>query len=115
LVEYVALLPDLFHLATRLLLDRSVPLRRKAPLAAAVAYLVSPLDLVTDAIPVLGWLDDLAVIAWALRRVLRSDDPAVQAAVARHWAGEADALQTVEKALNVVTLITGALSKRPGR
>lgn len=35
----------------------------------AFIYVVSPLDLIPDAIPVIGWLDDLGVLAWAARQV----------------------------------------------
>lgn len=36
-------------------------------LAAALLYLLSPVDAVPDAIPVAGWADDLAVLLYALR------------------------------------------------
>lgn len=35
----------------------------------ALLYIVSPLDLIPDVIPVVGWLDDLGVLAWAARQV----------------------------------------------
>ncbi len=35
----------------------------------AFIYVVSPLDLIPDFIPVIGWLDDLGVLAWAARQV----------------------------------------------
>lgn len=38
-------------------------------LAAALLYLLCPLDAVPDAIPVAGWADDLAVLLYALRVV----------------------------------------------
>jgi uncharacterized membrane protein YkvA (DUF1232 family) len=34
----------------------------------AFIYIVSPLDLIPDFIPVIGWLDDLGVLAWAARQ-----------------------------------------------
>lgn len=37
----------------------------------AILYILSPLDLVPDFIPVIGWLDDLGVLAWAARYVLK--------------------------------------------
>lgn len=36
----------------------------------AFIYIVSPLDLIPDFIPVIGWLDDLGVLAWAAKQVL---------------------------------------------
>ena len=42
----------------------------KAIIVAALLYLMSPVDLVPDTIPVLGWLDDMGVAAIALNYVL---------------------------------------------
>jgi uncharacterized membrane protein YkvA (DUF1232 family) len=35
----------------------------------ALLYVLSPLDLLPDWIPFVGWLDDIGVLAWAARRV----------------------------------------------
>jgi Protein of unknown function (DUF1232) len=35
----------------------------------ALLYVLSPLDLIPDWIPIVGWLDDLGVLAWAARQV----------------------------------------------
>ena len=35
----------------------------------AMLYVISPLDLIPDFIPVIGWLDDLGVLVWAARQV----------------------------------------------
>ena len=43
----------------------------KLILLAALIYLISPVDLVSDAIPVLGWLDDIGVAGVALTYVMR--------------------------------------------
>ncbi len=40
----------------------------------AFLYIVSPLDLIPDFIPVIGWLDDLGVLAWAAKQVLFNKD-----------------------------------------
>jgi uncharacterized membrane protein YkvA (DUF1232 family) len=37
----------------------------------AVLYILSPLDILPDFIPIIGWLDDLGVLAWAARYVLK--------------------------------------------
>ena len=39
-----------------------------ALLAGGLAYLALPIDLVPDFIPVAGWVDDAAVLAWIFRR-----------------------------------------------
>lgn len=61
-------------LLRRLLLDERVPLWHKAIPVAAALYLVSPLDLIPDFLPLLGQLDDLAVL-WGSLRLFRSLAP----------------------------------------
>jgi uncharacterized membrane protein YkvA (DUF1232 family) len=63
--------PDAAVLLTRLVRDRCVPRRRAWLLAALAAYLASPIDIVPDFIPVLGYLDDVVILAVALRLALR--------------------------------------------
>jgi len=43
--------------------DEAVPLWKKGLGIFAAIYVASPLDLVPDWIPVLGWLDDLGILA----------------------------------------------------
>jgi uncharacterized membrane protein YkvA (DUF1232 family) len=49
--------------------DRTTPIQVKAALLGALAYFVLPVDLVPDILPVLGYADDAAVLAAALRLV----------------------------------------------
>jgi uncharacterized membrane protein YkvA (DUF1232 family) len=52
--------------------DPTVSKWRKALLAGALIYAVIPFDIVPDAIPIFGWLDDLGVMAFALA-AMRAD------------------------------------------
>ena len=59
------------RLTLRLLREPAVPLLMKAiPILAAV-YVVSPIDLVPDVIPIVGQLDDLGVMLLALESFLK--------------------------------------------
>lgn len=49
--------------------DRQTPLAAKATLVSAIAYFVLPADAIPDVLPVLGFTDDAAVLAAALRMV----------------------------------------------
>jgi uncharacterized membrane protein YkvA (DUF1232 family) len=49
--------------------DRATPLQVKATLLAAIAYFVLPLDAIPDVLPVLGFTDDAAVLATAIKLV----------------------------------------------
>lgn len=111
-VEALAVLPDFFHLAIKCLFDRSIPVENKGALVLAVAYVVSPLDLVPDILPIAGWLDDLIVLTMGMNKFLEIDKEAVRAAVDRHWAGEGDVLETVKHVLSVGDAAIDFLPKR---
>src|SRR5882757_5693007 len=49
--------------------DRDTPLQVKAALFGALAYFVLPFDAIPDMLPILGFADDAAVLATALRLV----------------------------------------------
>ena len=66
LARLVWKLPTYARIVWGILRDPRTPIGLKAILAAAVAYVVSPLDLVPDAIPILGQADDLTVVLLVL-------------------------------------------------
>jgi uncharacterized membrane protein YkvA (DUF1232 family) len=113
LVDLLALLPDLFHLSVRLLFDKNVPSANKGALVAGIAYVVSPIDLIPEAVvgPV-GYVDDLVVMAMALNKFLETDNSKVRAAVRRYWAGEQDVFDTVKHILEVVDEAVEFLPKK---
>jgi len=51
--------------------DPRTPRVSKLLLGAAIAYLVSPVDLIPDFIPVLGQLDDLVIVRGLVRLAMR--------------------------------------------
>jgi len=69
---WAGLVPDCIVLFARLLKDPRVPRRHKVLLAALVAYLAMPLDLIPDFVPVVGALDDAIIVALVLRSFIRS-------------------------------------------
>lgn len=46
--------------------DPSIPRWRRFAVLGAVLYLVMPVDLIPDVVPVLGWLDDVGILGAAL-------------------------------------------------
>ncbi len=90
--EALRLLPDLVRLVRRLAADRSLPRGVRVRLWLLLGYLLSPIDLVPDVIPVLGYADDVVVVALALRSVVRR---AGSEALTRHWPGEPPGLAVV--------------------
>ena len=50
----------------------------KAMIIGALGYLISPLDVVPDAIPIAGLADDLGVLVFVLKKVWTDVDPDIQ-------------------------------------
>ena len=59
------------RLALRLLKDNRVPLYAKVVPVLAILYTLSPLDFVPDVIPILGQLDDVAILAAGLELFIK--------------------------------------------
>lgn len=55
--------------------DRQTPMQVRVILLGALAYFVLPFDAVPDILPALGFTDDAAVLATALKVVLASIQP----------------------------------------
>lgn len=64
-------------------------------LVLLLAYLLSPIDLVPDFIPVIGYADDAVIVALVLRSVLKRAGPE---ALERHWPGSRSGLDVILKA-----------------
>ncbi len=59
--------------------DPRVPWYAKLAVACIVAYALSPIDLIPDPIPVLGYLDDLILVPLGIQLALRMIPPEVMA------------------------------------
>jgi uncharacterized membrane protein YkvA (DUF1232 family) len=95
--DYVLLVPDLFLLITRLMLDPRIEGRHKVYMGAALAYVISPIDFISERrFGVVGYLDDLVIIVAALNILVNEADRAV---VLEHWKGKEDLLATIQKVL----------------
>lgn len=83
--ELLLLLPNLALLLARLLADPGVPTTAKVALGAMVAYLASPVDLIPDFIPFVGYLDDLILVAVIVDGLLNHLDRDL---LLKHWPGD---------------------------
>lgn len=89
-------IPDCLVLFKRLLGDPRVPRSRRLVLLVVLGYLALPFDLVPDFVPVAGQLDDVLVVALALRVVLRGAGAGL---VREHWPGPEVSLQALLRLL----------------
>lgn len=79
LARLVVKLPTYARLVWGLMRDPRTPLGLKAILAAALAYVVMPMDLIPDAIPILGQADDLTVLLLTLDLFIQNAPAEVRA------------------------------------
>jgi uncharacterized membrane protein YkvA (DUF1232 family) len=71
LKDLAGFLPACVTLARRLRADPRVPLKAKAAVVLAGLWVLSPIDLLPEFLPVIGPLDDVVVVALALRYAAR--------------------------------------------
>jgi uncharacterized membrane protein YkvA (DUF1232 family) len=69
--ELIGLIPDVLRLLRSVIGDRSAPLDVRLVLVGLLAWILSPIDLIPEFIPVLGPLDDVVVAVVAMRYVRR--------------------------------------------
>lgn len=87
----VVKLPTYARMVWGLVRDPRTPVGLKAMLAAALAYVVFPIDLIPDAIPIIGQADDLTVLLLVLDLFIQNAPPEVRAEhAARARNGTAD-------------------------
>jgi uncharacterized membrane protein YkvA (DUF1232 family) len=93
LAEYLFLLPDFFILVCRLAMDERVPTKKKVIAGAIVTYLILPIDLIPDFIPVIGHIDDLVLAVLGLNLILNDID---QQILIDNWSGEGNILELLQ-------------------
>ena len=92
--DVVRIVPDALRLVRNLLRDRTVPLGPRVALLVLLVWLVSPIDLIPEFIPVLGPIDDVVVAVLVLRylrRRLGADE------LHRRWTGTAAGFELLSR------------------
>jgi uncharacterized membrane protein YkvA (DUF1232 family) len=93
LTAVMRLVPDVIRLLRRLASDSTLPRGVRVRMALLTGYLVMPIDLVPDFIPVVGYADDALIVVWALRSITRT---AGADALDRHWPGSPEGLRALK-------------------
>jgi uncharacterized membrane protein YkvA (DUF1232 family) len=96
--DALRLLPDTVRLVRNLATDRGSPRRTRWLVWVLLAYLVSPIDLIPDFIPVVGFADDVIISSFVLRHVIRRAGPEK---LDEHWPGSRPGLATLRKLLRL--------------
>jgi uncharacterized membrane protein YkvA (DUF1232 family) len=96
--DIIRVIPDVLRLLRSVITDRSAPLDVRVVLIGLISWMISPIDLIPELIPVLGPLDDVVVAVVAMRYVRRqvgiedlrtrwAGTPEGFAAHSSHWCG----------------------------
>ncbi len=109
--EYLILLPDLVHLFIKLLIDKEVDTKYKAMIIGVMGYLLSPIDIIPDFIPVAGLIDDMLVAVILLNRIINSEDPLIINKITYYWAGQSNILEQVKTIIDIANNLASQLPK----
>jgi len=94
-MEYLLLIPDLFRLFVRLLLETRISKESKLQVAAALAYLVSPIDFIPEGfVGPIGYIDDAFVLCATLSDMLQENRTG-KGLLMEHWAGTEETLDHI--------------------
>jgi uncharacterized membrane protein YkvA (DUF1232 family) len=104
--EALLLVPDVFVLLVRLMLDKEVPGDARALIGGALAYFVLPIDLFPEAaVGGVGFLDDLVLASAVLSQALGGE---LEPYAKKYWNGE----QELRQVLHDISTSAGALLGR---
>jgi len=92
LSELVRIVPDVLRLVRNLIADRTVGWGVRIALVILLVWIVSPIDLIPEFIPVLGPLDDVIVTVLVLRFVVRRLGSET---LRERWAGSEDGFRVL--------------------
>lgn len=84
--------PAVAKLVVRLARDERIDRKHRIGAGLAVIYALLPIDLIPDRIPVLGKVDDAAIVVLALTRLIEAAGDDI---VREHWDGSPGALDAV--------------------
>ena len=99
LIPYIMLLPDFIALIIRLFKDKRVPTKIKIICGAIIAYFALPFDIVPDFLPIIGKIDDLAVVFYALNKIICNVPEEV---IKENWEGEEEIILVIRKGIDIL-------------
>lgn len=109
ITDAVMMMPNIVKLVARLLKDPRVPRRAKITLGIAAAYAVSPIDLIPEFIPVIGWADDIVLLMFAIDSLIERAGSSI---VEEHWDGPGDLLGLIREVMGVArNIVPNRLSR----
>ena len=107
--NFLMFLPNMFKLLGKLITDARVPMAEKALFAAAIVYVIVPLDFIPDIFPFIGQVDDIYLVALTLLRLINKTDEGI---LRQHWQGGGDIVKLAD---SIASIAPSILPKRVTR
>lgn len=103
--DIILFIPDIIALIARIFKDSRVPKKTKVIMAVSLGYTVIPVDILPDKIPILGKIDDVAIILFALTRMV--EDVPIEVLL-ENWQGNRELVIVLTSAVEYLANFTGA-------
>nr|WP_245353406.1 DUF1232 domain-containing protein [Clostridium punense] len=97
-------MPDILSLLLRLYKDRRVKKDIKITISIALGYLLCPIDILPDWIPLIGTFDDITVTVFILNKIFCNIPEEV---IMENWEGEKNIVELVKKYVEYLSKIMG--------
>ena len=110
-VQYLLIFPDLVHLMIKLVGDKDVSPKTKGMIVIGFAYLISPIDVVPDFIPVFGFVDDLLITVILLNKIINSGDEELKEKIKAYWVGEDDVFLKIKEIVAAMNELSAQIPK----
>jgi uncharacterized membrane protein YkvA (DUF1232 family) len=105
IVEYALIIPDIAALLWRLFRDKRVALKTKLLVGGLIAYIASPIDILPDFIPLVGKIDDVAIVFFAMNTII-NDVP--EEVILSNWTGKEDIIKIVKEGVEFISKLVGS-------
>lgn len=105
IIEYAMLIPDIGALLWRLFRDKRVNIKTKMLVGGLIAYIASPLDLIPDFIPLIGKIDDIAIVLFAMNKIINEVPEEV---ILSNWTGKDDIIKVVKEGVTFISKMVGS-------
>ncbi|MBL4936656.1 DUF1232 domain-containing protein [Clostridium sp. YIM B02515] len=105
IVEYAMLVPDIGALLWRLFKDKRVDIKTKMMVGGLIAYIASPIDIIPDFIPLVGKIDDVAIVFFAMNKIINEVPEEV---ILSNWTGKDDIIKVIKDGVAFISKMVGS-------
>ena len=103
--DIVLLAPDIFMLLVRLMKDNRVSAKQKLIVSSVIAYFISPIDIIPEALlGPFGYTDDIIIAVMVMNKIINETKEEV---IVENWSGKGNILALIQNILTISNSIFG--------